>query len=62
MFVRFAGGRPQGMPVDVLTGFLDADGNARGRPVGVAVDARNGVLLADDVGNVVWRVAPNGGP
>ena len=56
--MRFVDGRPQGAPVDVLTGFLDADGNARGRPVGVAVDARDGVLLADDVGNVVWRVAP----
>jgi len=58
VFVRFAEGRPQGAPVDVLTGFLDGSGNARGRPVGVAVDARNGVLLADDVGNAVWRVAP----
>lgn len=58
VFVRFVDGRPQGAPVDVLTGFLDAEGNARGRPVGVAVDARGGVLLADDVGNVVWRVAP----
>jgi glucose/arabinose dehydrogenase len=58
VFVRFVDGRPHGPPVDVLTGFLDADGNARGRPVGVAVDASGGVLLADDVGNVVWRVAP----
>jgi glucose/arabinose dehydrogenase len=62
VFVRFANGRPQGAPVDVLTGFLDANGNARGRPVGVAVDARGGVLLADDVGNVVWRVAPAARP
>lgn len=61
-FVRFVDGHPQGAPVDVLTGFLDADGNARGRPVGVVVDARNGVLMADDVGNVIWRVAPAGGP
>ena len=48
--------------MDVLTGFLDADGNARGRPVGVAVDARSGVLLADDVGNTVWRVSPAAQP
>ena len=33
-------------------------GLARGRPVGVAVDRTGGVLVADDVGNVVWRVAP----
>jgi glucose/arabinose dehydrogenase len=62
VFVRFANGRPQGTPADVLTGFLDANGNARGRPVGVAVDARGGVLLADDVGKVVWRVAPAARP
>jgi len=62
VFVRFVDGRPHGAPVDVLTGFLDAGGNARGRPVGVAVDARGRVLLADDVGNVVWRVVPAAGP
>jgi glucose/arabinose dehydrogenase len=56
VFVPFAGGRPAGAMRDVLTGFLDAEGNARGRPVGVAVDARGGVLVADDVGNAVWRL------
>jgi hypothetical protein len=40
----------------VLTGFVDDDGNAKGRPVGVVVDKRGGVLVADDVGNVIWRV------
>jgi glucose/arabinose dehydrogenase len=40
----------------VLTGFLDRDGNAQGRPVGVAIDKRGALLVADDVGNVVWRV------
>ena len=52
----FADGRPAGDAGDVLTGFLDADGNARGRPVGVAVDRRGALLVADDVGNRVWRV------
>lgn len=56
VFVPFAGGRPAGAMRDVLTGFLDTEGNARGRPVGVAVDARGGVLVADDVGNAVWRL------
>ncbi len=42
--------------MDVLTGFLDPDGNARGRPVGVAVDRAGALLIADDVGNRVWRV------
>ena len=56
VFVPFGDGRPAGPPVDVLTGFLDADGQAQGRPVGVVVDARGALLVADDVGNVVWRV------
>ena len=59
IFVPFAGGRATGPVEDVLTGFLDADGNARGRPVGVAVDQAGAVLVADDVGNVVWRVTPS---
>jgi glucose/arabinose dehydrogenase len=57
IFVPFADGRPSGPPVDVLTGFLDAQGNALGRPVGVAPDGRGGLLVADDVGNKVWRVS-----
>ena len=56
IFVPFSGGRPSGPPLDVLTGFVDDEGNARGRPVGVAVDKAGGLLVADDVGNVVWRV------
>ena len=40
----------------VLDGFLDETGRARGRPVGVAQDASGALLVADDVGNVVWRV------
>ena len=56
VFVPFADGRPAGEPVDVLTGFLNADGEAQGRPVGVAIDRRGGLLVADDVGNVIWRV------
>lgn len=57
VFVPFADGRPAGEPVDVLTGFLDPDGNARGRPVGVAIDGRGNLLVADDVGNAIWRVS-----
>ncbi|QDZ08175.1 sorbosone dehydrogenase family protein [Sphingomonas panacisoli] len=48
---------PNVKPVDVLTGFLDKDGNARGRPVGVIFDASGSLLVADDVGNVIWRVS-----
>jgi glucose/arabinose dehydrogenase len=58
IFVPFAEGKPSGMPEDVLTGFVDAEGNARGRPVGVAVDRRGALLVADDVGNTIWRLTP----
>jgi glucose/arabinose dehydrogenase len=59
ILVPFADGRPSGAPVDVLTGFLDERrGEARGRPVGIALDADGGLLVADDVGNVIWRVTP----
>ena len=58
VFVPFANGVPAGEPEDVLAGFLTADGKARGRPVGVAVDKAGALLVADDVGNVIWRVTP----
>ena len=35
-------------------------GNALGRPVGVAVDKAGALLVADDVGNIIWRVTPAG--
>jgi len=44
----------------VLTGFLNAEGEAKGRPVGVAIDKTGALLVADDVGNVVWRVTAAG--
>ncbi len=56
IFVKFEGGKPVGMPVDVLTGFLNADGDAQGRPVGVAVAKDGALLVADDSGDTVWRV------
>jgi glucose/arabinose dehydrogenase len=58
IFVPFANGRPAGPAEDVLTGFIDADEAARGRPVGVVVDKAGALLVADDVGNMVWRVMP----
>ncbi|MEG8202480.1 sorbosone dehydrogenase family protein [Pseudomonas sp. 5FOS] len=58
IFVPFdPSGKPSGKPVDLLTGFLDEHGKAKGRPVGVINDGCGGVLVADDVGNVVWRVS-----
>ncbi len=60
IFVPFADAKPSAMPIDVLTGFLDASGDAKGRPVGVAIDRSGALLVADDVGNVVWRVTATG--
>ncbi|MFC5344123.1 sorbosone dehydrogenase family protein [Brevundimonas staleyi] len=58
IFVPFANGVPNGPPQDFLTGFLNDGGEAMGRPVGVQVDRLGALLVADDVGNVIWRVAP----
>jgi glucose/arabinose dehydrogenase len=60
VFVPFEAGRPSSAPpLEVLTGFLTDGGRAQGRPVGVAIDARGALLVADDVGNVIWRVSPD---
>jgi glucose/arabinose dehydrogenase len=63
VFVPFAANGfpvPDAKPVDVLTGFLTDDGKARGRPVGVTGDRTGALLVADDVGNVIWRVSGGG--
>ncbi len=60
VYVPFAGGTPNGMAQDFVTGFLTADGHARGRPVGLAIDKTGALLIADDLGDKVWRVAPAG--
>jgi glucose/arabinose dehydrogenase len=57
IFVPFADGRPDGQPVDILTGFINTDDKAQGRPVGVVIDRQGGLLVADDVGNTIWRVS-----
>lgn len=57
IFVPFENGRPAGEPIDILSGFLDDDGNAQGRPVGVTIAKDGALLVADDVGNRVWRVS-----
>lgn len=61
IFVPFRNGKPDGMPQDVLTGFLDEDEQALGRPVGVVVDSQGALLVADDVGNLIWRVSAKAG-
>jgi glucose/arabinose dehydrogenase len=59
VFVPFANGKPNGKPIEILTGFVNQDGDAYGRPVGVAVDKAGALLVADDVGNAIWRVRPD---
>ncbi len=60
LYVPFENGRPTGEPRDVVTGFLNAEEEARGRPVGVGFDGTGALLIADDAGNTVWRVAAEG--
>jgi len=56
--IPFANGRPAGPPRDIVSGFLSADEKeSYGRPVGVTLGHdRRSLLMADDVGNVIWRV------
>lgn len=57
VFVPFENGRPVGPVRDILTGFLSPDERVSwGRPVGVALGPDRSLLVADDVGNVIWRV------
>jgi glucose/arabinose dehydrogenase len=57
VFVPFTNGKPSGPPRDILTGFLAPDEKVSyGRPVGVTLGADGSLLVADDVGDVVWRV------
>lgn len=56
VFVPFEGAMPRGQPIDILTGFVNADDEALGRPVGVAMHKTGALLVADDVGNTIWQV------
>ena len=57
VFVNFdANGKPKGLPVDLLTEFLNDD-EARGRPVDVLIDSAGSLLVSDDAGGVIWRVS-----
>jgi hypothetical protein len=57
VFVPFVKGRPSGPPRDILSGFLAPDEReSYGRPVGVTIGPDGSLLVADDVGDVIWRV------
>ena len=57
VYVPFANGKPNGPPQTIVSGFYSADQKQLyGAPVGLVQDAEGGVIVADDVGNVVWRI------
>jgi glucose/arabinose dehydrogenase len=57
VFVPFESGRPSGPARDILSGFLAPDEReSYGRPVGVTLGPDGSLLVADDVGDVIWRV------
>jgi glucose/arabinose dehydrogenase len=57
VFVPFVNGKPAGPARDILSGFLAPDEReSYGRPVGVTLGADGALLVADDVGDVIWRV------
>jgi glucose/arabinose dehydrogenase len=61
VYVPFENGMPKGQAQPVVTGFYSADEKSLyGAPVGMAQDAAGALLIADDVGNVVWRVTSAG--
>lgn len=57
IFIPFKDGKPDGLPQDILTGFVSDKDEAWGRPVGVVPDNDGSLLMADDVGNIIWRVS-----
>lgn len=55
--IPFENGRPSGPGRDILSGFLSPDETESwGRPVGVTIGPDGSLLVADDVGDVIWRV------
>lgn len=58
VYIQFQDGKPVGMPKDILTGFLNEEGEASGRPVSVIEDKDGALLVTDDVGDCIWRITP----
>jgi glucose/arabinose dehydrogenase len=57
VFIPFENGAPSGPARDILTGFLsDDESKSYGRPGGVTISPKGELLVADDVGDVIWRV------
>jgi glucose/arabinose dehydrogenase len=63
VYVPFANGRPAGGYNNFALGFWVKDAapaGVMGRPVGLAQSKDGSLLVADDVGNVIWRIAYTG--
>ena len=58
VFIAFGpDGKPtNALPVEMLTGFINAQGQAMGRPADARQANDGSLLVADDVGNIIWRV------
>jgi glucose/arabinose dehydrogenase len=57
VIVKLKNGQPTGEYEDFLTGFVVDAKSVWGRPVGVAAAHDGALLVADDGGDVIWRVA-----
>ena len=55
--VQLKNGVPTGEYEDFMTGFVVDGGKVWGRPVGVATAHDGALLVADDGGDVIWRIA-----
>ena len=56
-------GNPEGLPVPVMTGFLNDDGTTKGRPTWVEWGGDGSLLVSDDTAGIVWRaIAPDAEP
>lgn len=60
-FVSFVDGKPVGKPEPIVFGFVsDDETSLYGAPVGLTQAADGALLVADDVGNIIWRVTRSG--
>ena len=56
-------GNPVGLPIPVLTGFLNDDGTTKGRPTWVEWAGDGSLLVSDDTAGIIWRtMAPSSEP
>ncbi len=61
--IAFQQGKPVGKPETVVSGFYSGDEKQLyGAPVGLTQDQEGALLIADDVGNMVWRVTADKAP